>query len=228
MVEKCWCVLQKGIHSWLTLPRCLDGCCPCRAAEELFLLPVPVELLLPHPGTTVVPEGHRACEPELSIPPSFTASSPKHFQPDSQSHPNLAKAGVKHEACADLGGIWIVGRTPEDPCQWHHGQPRAVCCAWGQRAHPAHPAGAGTPKLQQGASSSARREKPFQAQSVREGTEHNYLLEQQLVILTCQSSQNAECESCWGPKLHQQPPPAVSTGKLVPVPPAPSQDKQNP
>lgn len=27
MLEKCCCVIQKGIHSWLTLPRCLDGCC---------------------------------------------------------------------------------------------------------------------------------------------------------------------------------------------------------
>lgn len=67
---------------------------PCRAAEELVLLPVPVELLLPHPGTALAPEGHRECEPELSNLLSFTASSPKQLQPDRQSQPNLEKAGV--------------------------------------------------------------------------------------------------------------------------------------
>lgn len=55
-------------------------------------------------GAAASPPQHSwARESELSILPSFTASSPKHFQPDSQSQPSLAKTGVQYEACADLG-----------------------------------------------------------------------------------------------------------------------------
>lgn len=44
---------------------------PCRAAEQLALLPVPVELLLPHPSTA----GHGSlsfpsCHPSLPLPPN--------------------------------------------------------------------------------------------------------------------------------------------------------------
>lgn len=158
---------------------------PCRAAEELVLLPVPVELLLPHPGTALAPEVHRACEPDLSILLSFTASSPKQLQPDRPSQPNLAKAGVKYEGCPNLGGIQC--KDPQKiPARWHRDQPRGACCAWGRGAHPAHP------KQQQGTSSSARKGKGLpgiEAIAKFEGGQGT-LLKQQLVISTCQSSQN--------------------------------------
>lgn len=89
---------------------------PCRAAEELALLPVPVEMLLPHSGTTLAPEEHGACEPELSILLFFMPLPPSSFSQTVNLNQIWQRQEFKYEPCANLVGIWVMERSPEDPC----------------------------------------------------------------------------------------------------------------